>query len=97
MRYMIVLACLCALLSPLASDTARSDTAKSAFFSGKNLTGAGKQASPVDLIMKPVGSAGADDPLNQRGTIAWKVSEDTSVLNSAWIRDCEHANDFSLD
>lgn len=64
---------------------------------GRNLTGAGKRASPVDLIMKPVGSAGADDPLNQRGTIAWKVSEDTSVLNSAWIRDCEHTNDFSLD
>lgn len=64
---------------------------------GRNLTGKGKAASPVDLIMKELGSAGADDPLNQRGTIAWKATEDTSVLNSAWIRDCEHSNDFSLD
>ena len=25
------------------------------------------------MIIKPVGSSGATDPLNQRGTVAWKV------------------------
>lgn len=27
----------------------------------------------VGIIIKPLGSSGAEDPLNQRGTIAWKV------------------------
>ena len=65
--------------------------------SGKNLTGAGKRASPVELIMKGLGSAGADDPLNQRGTIAWKTGFDTDLLNAAWCRDLEHVNVFSAD
>src|SRR3990167_4842092 len=64
---------------------------------GKNLTGAGKRASPVELIMKGLGSAGADDPLNQRGTIAWKTGFDTDLLNAAWCRDLEHVNVFSAD
>ena len=27
----------------------------------------------IQIIVKPVGSSGSDDPLNQRGTVAWKV------------------------
>lgn len=34
------------------------------------LEGNGKN---VSIIIKPAGSSGSDDPLNQRGTIAWKV------------------------
>ena len=55
----------------------------------------GKSISPVSLIGKPLGSAGANDPLNQRGTIAWKLSLGIGTLNSAWIRVVEHTNEFT--
>jgi N4-gp56 family major capsid protein len=55
----------------------------------------GKSISPVSIIGKPLGSAGANDPLDQRGTIAWKMSLGIGVLNSAWIRVVMHTNDFS--
>ena len=31
------------------------------------------QKPNIRIIVKPLGSSGSDDPLNQRGTIAWKV------------------------
>jgi N4-gp56 family major capsid protein len=55
----------------------------------------GKTVKPVTLIVKDLGSG--DDPLNQRGTVAWKMTLNTSILNSAWIRDLEHVNVFSDD
>jgi N4-gp56 family major capsid protein len=57
----------------------------------------GQAVKPVEVIVKQLGSAGADDPLNQRATIGWKMSLGTSVTNSAWIRDLEHANVASDD
>jgi len=60
-------------------------------------TNTGKEVKPVEIIVKQLGSAGADDPLNQRATVGWKMSLATSVLNSAWIRDLEHTNVFSDD
>lgn len=62
---------------------------------GRNMTG--MAVKPVTMIIKQLGSAGADDPLNQRATIAWKMSLQTSVLNSAWLLDLEHVNSFSDD
>jgi N4-gp56 family major capsid protein len=62
-----------------------------------NNTGAGERVAPVELIVKGLGSAGADDPLNQRGTIAWKFSLDVDVLNATWLRDLEHTNMFAAD
>lgn len=64
---------------------------------GQNLTGAGKRAQVAEVIMKSLGSAGADDPLNQRGTVAWKTSLDVTILNAVWVRDLEHTNAFSDD
>lgn len=40
------------------------------FAGGVSLGGNGDN---VQMIIKPVGSSGATDPLNQRGTVAWKV------------------------
>ena len=34
----------------------------------------------VEVIIKPAGSSGAEDPLNQRGTIAWKVKGFCTVI-----------------
>ena len=34
----------------------------------------------IQIIIKPVGSSGALDPLDQRGTIAWKVKGFTTVI-----------------
>jgi N4-gp56 family major capsid protein len=59
----------------------------------KNMTG--QSVKPVSIIVKELGSAGTSDPLNQRGTIAWKLTHIAAILNSAWIRDLEHLNDFS--
>lgn len=57
----------------------------------------GKSVKPVQIIAKQLGSAGADDPLDQRATVGWKMSLATSVLNNTWIRDLEHTNAFSDD
>ncbi len=59
----------------------------------KNMTG--MKVKPVNIIIKDLGSAGTADPLNQRGTLAWKCAHIAKILNSAWIRDLEHINDMS--
>ena len=51
----------------------------------------GQTTKPVEIIAKGLGEGG-DDPLNQRGSIGWKMTQEEAILNSAWIRDCEHAN-----
>jgi N4-gp56 family major capsid protein len=57
----------------------------------------GQQVKPVEIIAKQLGSAGADDPLNQRATIGWKMSLGYATTNSAWMRDLEHTNVASDD
>lgn len=59
-----------------------------------DVTRTGQQTRPVDLIVKPLGSAGTEDPLNQRGTIAWKASQDSKVLNAYWMVALEHVTNF---
>lgn len=45
----------------------------------------------VEIIVKPAGSSGSDDPLNQRGTIAWKVKGFcTVILQDDYIVRIEH-------
>lgn len=49
-------------------------------------------ASPVRTIVKPLGSAGSADPLDQTATVGWKVDGFTAViLNQDWIVRLEHA------
>jgi len=55
----------------------------------------GKSVKPVSIIVKQLGSAGANDPLNQRATIGWKMSLGVMITNSAWVRNLEHTNAFS--
>lgn len=52
----------------------------------------GQNVKPVEIILKQLGSAGADDPLNQRATIGWKMSLGIAVTNATWIRDFEHTD-----
>lgn len=54
----------------------------------------GNPVKVVDLIVKGKGETGFD-PLDQRGTIGWKVTHDGIVLNSNWIISLEHTNEFS--
>jgi len=51
----------------------------------------GQSTKPVEIIGKGLGEGG-DDPLNQRGSIGWKMTQQEAILDSNWIRDCEHAN-----
>jgi N4-gp56 family major capsid protein len=48
------------------------------------------QAMRPGVIVKPVGSAGADDPLNQYGTIGWKAAVVAVRLNDAFMVRIEH-------
>ena len=46
----------------------------------------------IKIIVKPLGSSGTDDPLDQRGTIAWKVGFFcAAVLQDDFIVRLEHA------
>ena len=38
------------------------------------------ESQALETIIKPIGSAGASDPLNQRGTVSLKVRFGTKVL-----------------
>lgn len=51
----------------------------------------GQTTKPVEIIMKGLGETG-DDPLNQRGSIGWKFTQQEAMLNKVWMRDLEHAN-----
>ena len=45
----------------------------------------------VQNIIKPLGSAGSADPLNQRQTSGWKATFVAKILNEAWMLRLEHA------
>lgn len=48
-------------------------------------------AGAMETIIKPQGSAGSTDPLNQRGTVGAKVAAYTAkVLNPLWLIKIEH-------
>ena len=52
----------------------------------------GKGKPNIQIIVHPVGSSGSTDPLNQRGTIAWKVPHFAcAVLQDDFIVRIEHA------
>ena len=42
-------------------------------------------------IVKPLGSGGTSDPLNQRATSGWKATFVAKILNNDWIVRIEHA------
>jgi N4-gp56 family major capsid protein len=46
---------------------------------------------PVQIYVKPVGSSGSADPLNQRGTAGWKASHKAVITNQACGLRIEHA------
>ena len=47
--------------------------------------------SPVRSIIKPLGSAGSSDPLDQIATVGWKVEGfAATILNQDWIVRIEH-------
>lgn len=47
-------------------------------------------------IVKPLGSSGTADPLNQRATSGWKATTTTKILNDAWMVRIEHTNPNTL-
>lgn len=42
-------------------------------------------------IVKPLGSGGTEDPLNQRATSGWKATFIAKILNQDWLLRIEHA------
>ena len=52
------------------------------------------QGGGLETIIKPLGSAGAADPLNQRGTIGWKATKAAIRLVEAYMVRVETASSF---
>lgn len=50
----------------------------------------GKQG--IQTKIKPIGSAGSLDPLDQFGTIGWKAILGCAILNQAWLVRIEHVS-----
>lgn len=48
----------------------------------------------LENIVKPFGSAGTADPLNQRTTSGWKATFVSKILNNDFMIRLEHATDF---
>lgn len=46
----------------------------------------------MEIIVKPVGSGGTSDPLNQHGTTGWKAAYTAAITNQNFIQRLEHAN-----
>ena len=47
-------------------------------------------------IVKPIGSSGAADPIDQRGSSGWKAMTTAKILNENWIIRIEHGNTDAL-
>lgn len=58
---------------------------------GMNAYGISRISSlTLQNIVKPLGSAGTADPLNQRATSGWKLTFVAKILQQAWILRIEH-------
>jgi N4-gp56 family major capsid protein len=57
----------------------------------KEIYETGTRIPTIELIQKALGSAGAADALNERGTIGWKGWAVFKVLNGDWFQKLEHA------
>jgi len=77
----------------IESDEAASDTTDAAYTVYLDMV-FGKDAyatvsvqgkGGIQTIIKPLGSAGAADPLNQRGTIGWKCMAGSRILNNTYM------------
>src|SRR3990167_83186 len=44
-----------------------------------------KGSNALSLIAHNPGSSGTADPLNQRGTLGWKVAQTSIILNELWV------------
>jgi len=61
------------------------------FGAGEYSVETGNFRKPIEIIVRGLGETGFD-PLKQRGTVGWLLSHTATVLNSAWIRNLQHAN-----
>lgn len=74
--------------APIVNDSEGSDiNIHIGYFFGENAycttTLRGKQG--IRTIVKSLGSAGSEDPLDQYGTIGWKAITGAAILNEAWL------------
>jgi len=78
-----------------AGGASNGDEVHGSIIYGQNAFGlvklGGKGKPNIQIIVKPLGSSGSLDPLNQRGTIAWKVPHFAcAVLQDDFIVRIEH-------
>lgn len=73
-----------------AGEGSSSADVQSTLFLGQDAYGVSRIAgSAVQNIVKPLGSSGTSDPLNQRATSGWKANKTAVILNQLCIRRLE--------
>ena len=82
-----------------ASTTVRNtsgtvDVYEDIFFSRRGFNTVKLSGKSLMNYVKPVGSAGALDPLEQVGTIGWKATTVSLITNQLWILRGEHATEL---
>jgi N4-gp56 family major capsid protein len=74
------------LLSTNGYSTSASPPVWNSIILGQEAYGVVKLGSKeAEFIVKPLGSSGTSDPLNQRGTVGYKYPFATRLLNDNWI------------
>lgn len=55
------------------------------YTTGSSRNSDGMGVAPIDLIVKNPASGGAENPLNQRGSVGWKTMMTAQILQDAWM------------
>ena len=70
------------------------DVYEDIFFSRRGFNNVKLSGKSLMNYVKPVGSAGALDPLEQVGTIGWKATKTQLITNQSWVLRAEHATEL---
>lgn len=74
-----------------SSDSTNVDVYAMLYFGDRAVAHCPLDGESLKSIVKAVGSAGADDPLDQRGSVGWKAFQAWAILNDLWLQRGEFA------
>jgi len=74
----------------VAADSTTTDVYTTLIFASNAVGSVPLQKGSVKNIIKKMGSAGTEDPLDQRATSGWKVAQTAKILNDDFLVRMEH-------
>lgn len=74
----------------VAADSTTTDVYTTLIFAANAVGSVPLQKGSVKNIIKKMGSAGTEDPLDQRATSGWKVAQTAKILNDDFLVRIEH-------